>query len=143
MTTESAPAPRRSPLHEELGFTFWWDVRKLWEAELPVVPLVVSELEWLLDLPFWNDGKRKLAVCGRDVAADPDRYRSEYERTMAADLAYPINVIWLRGRWTIMDGVHRLLKAHLMRHDTILAKLAYADDIPLFNRQWWEPHNHP
>jgi len=134
---------RRSPLHDELGFTFWWDVRKLWTADLPVELLRIADLEWLLDLPFWNDGARKLAVCGRDVAADPERYAAEYRRTLAADLSYPINVIWLRDRWTIMDGVHRLLKAHLLRRSTILAKLAYSDDIPLFSRQWWEPHNHP
>jgi hypothetical protein len=87
--------------------------------------------------------RSELAVSGRDVATEPDSHRAEYERTMAADMSYPINVIWLNGRWTIMDGVHRLLKAYLSGHDTILAKLAHTDDIPLFGRQWWEPHNHP
>lgn len=143
MSWKSESAARRSPLHEELGFTFWWDVRKLWEADLPVAQIPVAELEWLLDLPFWSDGLQKLAVGGRDVATNPERYRLEYERTMIADLSYPINVIWLRERWTIMDGVHRLLKAHLLRRDMILAKLARSEDIPLFSRQWWEPHNHP
>lgn len=143
MAPEAEDRSQHSWLDAELGFTFWWDVRKLWNADLPVVPMPVTELAWLLDKPFWKDGRRKLAVSGRDVASDPGRYRLEYERTMAADLVYPINVILLGGRWVIMDGVHRLLKAWLLGRETIDAKQAREDDIPLFSREWFEPHNHP
>ena len=130
-------------MQTELGFTFYWDVRKLWEAELPIVPMRVQEFEWLLDKPFWKDGHKKLALSPRRVAADPERYRAEYERAMAADLSCPINVIFLSGRWVIMDGLHRLLKAWLCGYDTILTKQAHEQDIPLFIRKPTDPHNHP
>lgn len=130
-------------LDDELGFTFWWDVRKLWEIQLPIVAMPVHDLEWLLELPFWDDRPQDLAVSGRDVAAHPERHPVEYHRTMAADLGCPINVIWLKDRWVIMDGLHRLLKASLLGHDTILAKQAFPCDVPNFSREWWEPHNHP
>jgi hypothetical protein len=95
-------------MQTELGFTFYWDVRKLWTADLPVVSMPVREFEWLLTRPFWKDGHIKLSVSPRDVAQDPERYRTEYERTIAADLSFPISIIFLRGRWVIMDGLHRL-----------------------------------
>ena len=127
----------------ELGFTFYWDVRKLWDVDLPVSSMRVQELEWLLDLPFWKDGGQKLVLRPRDVAQHPERYRYEYERTMATDLSCPINVIFLRGRWVIMDGLHRLLKAWICGHDTILTKQAHETDIPLFARKSTELSNHP
>lgn len=127
----------------ELGLTFDWDVQKLWAADLPVVVMPVRELQWLLDKPFWKDGAKRMAVSGRDIIDDPKRYRAEYERTMAADLSYPINVILVRGRWVILDGVHRLLKAWIRGHDTILAMQAHERDIPLFSRHWSDPHHHP
>ncbi len=135
--------PEPSALHVELGLTFWWDVKKLWEVDLPIVPMPVAELEWLLDIPFWDKDSQDMALSGREVAAQPELYPDEYKRTMAADLACPINVIMLKERWIIMDGLHRLLKAQLLCHETILAKQAYPQDIPLFSREWWEPHNHP
>lgn len=137
---------RRPPdtwLQTELGLTFYWDVLKLWDADLPLAWMQVRELAWLLDKPFWNDGSKKLAVSGRDVAEAPERHRAEYERAMAADLSFPINVILLRGRWVIMDGLHRLLKAWMCGHEMIVAKQAREQDIPLFSRKWSDPHHHP
>lgn len=130
-------------MQTELGLTFYWDVRKLWNVDLPIVQMRVQELDWLLDKPFWSDGPNELVVCGRDVANDPERHREHYERALAADLSCPINVIWLRGRWVIMDGVHRLLKAWLCSYETILAKQAREEDIPLFSRRRTDPHYHP
>jgi hypothetical protein len=138
-----AEEPPHSDIHADLGFTFWWDIRKLWTVDLPVVEMRVAELEWLLDLPFWDDGPDELTLSARDVAGDRANYRVEYERAMAADLSYPINTILLNGRWVIMDGIHRLLKAWLLGHETILTKQAHPSDIPKFSRRWWEPSNHP
>lgn len=129
-------------VHDDLGIDFWWDVRRLWAAELPIRELHVAELEWLLDIPFWTvDGRTD--VRPREVAKRPELFATEHARTMRSDLSCPINVIWLRGRWVIMDGLHRLLKAHLLDEATIMAKLAYESDLPLFSRAEHEPHNHP
>jgi hypothetical protein len=34
---------------------------------------------------------------------------------VAADLGCPIDLLLRNGRWVILDGVHRLLKADLLR----------------------------
>lgn len=112
-------------MQTELELSFFWDVRKLWAVDLPVVPMQVQELEWLLEKPFWKDGHRQLALRPCDVAADPQRYPVDYERAMTADLSCPINVIYLRGRWVVMDGLHRLLKAWMCGHEMILTKQAH------------------
>ena len=118
-------------------------MRKLWAADLPIVAMPVRDLEWLLDRPFWKDGHRKLALRPRDVAAHPERYQADYQRAMAADLSCPINVIYLRGRWVAMDGLHRLLKAWMLDRETILAKQAHEQHIPLFRRKPTDSSNHP
>ena len=42
------------------------------------------------------------------------RYHEQYARTMAADLRHPLDVVRRPdGRLTILDGVHRLLRAEL------------------------------
>jgi len=128
--------------HETLGIDFHWDVRKLWAADLPTVELDVAELSWLLDLPFWTVDQRT-DVRPIEVASNPTAFADEYSRTMCADLSYPINVIWLRNRWVVLDGLHRLLKARALTHATITAKTAHMRDLPLFRRATDELHNHP
>lgn len=129
-------------VHEALGIDFHWDVTKLWAADLPIVELHVTDLVWLLDLPIWAVGDRT-DVRPVEVANEPNRFADEYDRTMRADLRYPINVIWLRDRWVALDGLHRLLKASIRGDSTITAKTAHLCDLPLFQRAADEPHNHP
>ncbi|GAA0578550.1 ParB N-terminal domain-containing protein [Kribbella sandramycini] len=93
---------------------FWWDAAKLHALDLPVGELPLEELAGHLELPFWADGGRPFQVSPRQVAADPARYDEQYARTLAADLRYPIDVARrLDGRFTVLDGVHRLLHAEL------------------------------
>jgi len=129
-------------VNEALGIDFHWDVRKLWAADLPTVELDVAELSWLLNLPFWSVDRR-CDVRPLEVANDPSGFADEHDRVMRADLQYPINVIWLRDRWIILDGLHRLLKAHVLAHSTITSTTARMRDLPLFRRAADQPHNHP
>ena len=103
----------------------------------------VRKLEWLLDKPFWKDGHRKFALRPCDVAVDLQRYQADYERAMAADLSRPVNVIGLSGRWVVIDGLHRVLKAWMCGHEVILAKQAHEEHILLFSRQPTDPSSHP
>lgn len=127
----------------ELGLTFYWDVRKLWEVDLPIKHMPLTELDWLLDQPFWKLDSHEPVLRPRDVACEPTRYPDHYQRTLNTDLSYPINAIGLKGRWVVMDGLHRLLKATILGHSTILTKLAHEGDIPKFSRRPDEPSNHP
>jgi hypothetical protein len=89
-----------------------WDRERLHALTLPVDELAVADLRWQLDLPWWRVGDRWFAVTPNQVRSDPARYPEQWRRTLAADLAFPIHVRD-GARPTILDGVHRLLKADL------------------------------
>lgn len=129
-----ALAALRPPALDGVVLDFAWSTRRLHALDLPAAELPVADLRWHLDLPFWAHGGRFFAVTPRQVAADPLTYREQYARTMAADLRYPIHVLdggGGRRRRTILDGVHRLLKAHLAGAPTITAALLAPADLDL------------
>ncbi|MFK4082841.1 hypothetical protein ACI2LF_01955 [Kribbella sp. NPDC020789] len=91
-----------------------WDLDALHALLLPVAELPVADLADHLELPFWAYQGKPFQLTPHQVAADPMRYHEQYARTLAADLAYPLNVVRRPGgRVTILDGVHRLLHAEL------------------------------
>lgn len=68
---------------------FHWDPELLWQLDLPVTELPIAGLEWHLRLPLWSHEGRPFAVSPAEVAADRDRFRGQFVRTMAADLSCP------------------------------------------------------
>ncbi|MFD7156441.1 hypothetical protein ACFV9C_17665 [Kribbella sp. NPDC059898] len=102
---------------------FHWNLDRLHALDLPVTELPLATLAHHLDLPFWAyDGP--FQITPRQVAADPVAYHAQYERTLSADLRHPIDVVHRPDdRLTILDGVHRLLRADLEHRDTISARV--------------------
>jgi hypothetical protein len=93
---------------------FLWDAERLRRLDLPETEVLVADLAWHLKLPFWSDGGLPFRVTPMQVAAAPNRYPQQYARTISSDLAYPLDMLeHLDGKRTILDGVHRLLNAHL------------------------------
>jgi ParB-like nuclease domain len=63
-------------------------------------------------------------MCGDE----PARYPQQYACTIAADCAFPIHIAPHHGRMSVLDGVHRLLKADLLGLSTVPAmRLSEAD----------------
>jgi hypothetical protein len=93
---------------------FEWSRERLWALDLPVRAMAIEELRWLLALPWWSHEGVHFAISPDQVRADPVRYVAQYARTMAADLTLPLHVLVGQDRVvTVLDGVHRLLKADL------------------------------
>lgn len=116
-------APRRLPrVIETHWHAFDWDVEALWALDLPAVAFPVSRLEWHLDVPVWPRDGVPYSLTPRDVLKSPYRYADEYRRTQAASLVFPIEITWHRGRWLILDGIHRLLKAHELGHEQMIVR---------------------
>ncbi|GAB2681267.1 hypothetical protein [Kribbella swartbergensis] len=111
------PFPLLKELPRELHdviLDFHWDQRLLWALDLPVLELEVAGLVWHLELPFWSQDGRPFQVSPLEVAADPAMHPEQHARTMRADLSYPLDAVRRSdGRITILDGVHRLLRAHV------------------------------
>lgn len=58
----------------------------------------------------------------------PGRFPDQWARVTAADPAWPIHLVWFSGRWTILDGVHRVLKADMLGETTIPAMVLSGED---------------
>lgn len=88
-----------------------WDIDKLVEASksLPVVPLNLDEIKEL-DENFWYNGPNDIPTC-RSIA-------EHLQLVQEADLSYPVI---LSGDKRVMDGMHRIVKALILGHQTINA----------------------
>jgi hypothetical protein len=88
-----------------------WIRERLWAHELPVVMVVVADLEPLLDLPWWNNGDARFCLSPAMVLARPGLHPEHDRRIAEADLRFALHLTRLDGRLTILDGVHRLARA--------------------------------
>lgn len=95
---------------KEVGFDFSWSEEKVWSLDLPVETMNVSELDWHFDIPFWNTPNGYYDLKPRDVINYPEKYKEEYERTLKSDLTYPLDIMLWKGKWLLLDGLHRLVK---------------------------------
>lgn len=96
----------------QYGFDFYWDNAKVWKVKAPITQLAISDLEWHFDVPFLWEGEGEYNLCARDVLEHPELHREEYDRMLRADMAHPIDLMDNNGRLTILDGLHRLMKAY-------------------------------
>lgn len=123
----------------DVAFTSWvWDLKKLHTLEMPVTKMAVDELSWHLDYPFWwskvgYPASGRYDIYPRDVIAlhgqaRPTEFKDEYEKalwkdydqTLAADYAnYPLDIIFYKGRWLFLDGLHRLVHAIIDGQTTV------------------------
>jgi hypothetical protein len=90
-----------------------WETREVWRIEVPRSTLPMSELEWHLDWPFFstNPPAPLFDLKPRDVLENPHHFTKHWNRVVAADLSFPLDVSTFGDRLVILDGFHRLLKS--------------------------------
>lgn len=115
---------------KEVGFDFSWDEKKVWQLSAPVSEMDIQELLWHFDIPFlWTSGGY-YNLTPWQVIRYPHAYEDEHLRTYRADLAYPIDIMENKGRWLILDGLHRLMKAYQLNHPSIKVRKIPRSEIP-------------
>jgi len=114
--------PSPPPDLEPFLLRFDWDEHLLWSLDLPVEDFPTRALAWHLDLPWWKGESGLFTVRPRAVIHYPSRHPEQYARTLNADLRYPLHLTLNEGRWTIMDGIHRLLKAVMLNRDHVAVR---------------------
>lgn len=110
------------PALNDVVLDFAWDRERLWSLDLPVSQVPLAELDWHLDLPMWAYEGRPFVLTPKEVAEKPEVFREQYARTLAADTDFPLHLLERPGRLTVLDGMHRLLRAHMEGHTRVLAK---------------------
>lgn len=116
---------------KEVGFDFSWDKKKVWRLELPAESMPMPELIWHFEVPFlWSKPDGYYDLTPQAVLENPNAYPEEHQRVLEADMSYPIDVMHWNGRWVILDGLHRLMKAHLQGHAEIDVRKVPHEEIP-------------
>ena len=102
-------------------FDFHWDNRKVWQLDAPIEAIKVSELEWQLTYPIWSASPPQplFNLCPMDVILDANMHPGHFQRMLKADFTFPIDLIWNKGKWVILDGFHRLARAKYENLETI------------------------
>lgn len=114
---------------KDVSFDFHWAEEKVWVLKIPVEEMDISELTWHFDIPFlWEKDDYDLKP--QEVLDSPETHKSEYDRTMRADLAYPIDIMENKGRWLILDGLHRLMKAFVLGMEKVQVRKVPREMIP-------------
>lgn len=115
---------------QDVGFDFSWSEEKVWKLDIPITKMKIDELLWHLDIPFlWVDGGI-YNVSPREVLASPERYKEEYERTLNAEIGFPIDIMENKGRWLILDGLHRLMQASIKECEEVDVRIIPREYIP-------------
>ncbi len=104
---------------KDIGFDFDWSEKKVWDLNIPIEEIDIKELEWHFEIPFWNTKNGYYDLKPSSVINYPKKYQKEYDRIMRSDLSYPIDIMKNKGRWLILDGLHRLVKAKILNKTTV------------------------
>jgi len=97
-----------------------WDNKKMWELNLPIEKMKVSELSWQFKIPFWKTDTPKFGLTPLEVIKNPKKYEGHYKRILEANLKHPIDIIKNpKGKWEILEGLHRLTKAKILKHKEV------------------------
>lgn len=124
----------RHEIIEEEWFDFDWDPEEVWEVDVDPEEMSVGRLEWHLGIPLWEYDGESNRVTPRQVLEAPDEYPDYFQDIMDTDLSYPLDIMWWRNRWMILDGVHRLAKATHLGKETIGVRKIPRSAIPSFGK---------
>jgi len=113
----------------EYGFDFDWDERDVWKLDYPKEEMNIKELEWHFDVPFWNLNGVFYTLKPSDVINNKEVYKREYQRIMASDISYPIDIMENKGRYVILDGLHRLVKCKLLGMKEVTVRIIPRSEI--------------
>ena len=119
---------------ENIGFDFHWDEEKVWTLDVPIEEMSISELEWHFDIPFWNKPNGYYDLTPNEVINNPNQYQDEFKRTMNADLKHPLDIMFWKNNWLLLDGLHRLVKAKQLGMDKIKVRKISKEYIPLIKK---------
>ena len=110
---------------DSVGMDFGdWDEKKVWALEEPITEIDRKELLWSFDVPFWQkDDAARWTLTPWDVIHKASGSESEQRRVAEADLSYPVDIMENKGRWFVLDGLHRLAKAYQQGQEKIRVRI--------------------
>lgn len=118
------------PIIKDVGFDFHWSEEKVWKLDVPASEMNITELVWHFDIPFLDKGKERYAVPPWAVMEHPEECPQEYARMLQADMTHPLDIMENKGRWLLLDGLHRLMKAYMRGDRRVSVRIVPRSMIP-------------
>ncbi|HEX2735724.1 MAG TPA: hypothetical protein VHM70_29190 [Polyangiaceae bacterium] len=117
---------------KDFFFDELWDTPCIWALPTAVTSSSLDGLWWHAALPIWSTVRHEARFDLRplDVVAHPERYPRHWDRILAADRSYPLELFQKSGRWVIVDGYHRLIRHRLAGAVEVRVRLHSASDWP-------------
>jgi len=121
----------------EFYFDFDWENCKVWNLDIPVESILITDIQWHLDMPFWASvpGKPLFDLVPNDVLRQLDEYPYHREKLEKCDTSFPIDVMWSEGRFVILDGIHRLAKLKMMGATLVRIRKIPTEMIPKIRKE--------
>lgn len=119
---------------QEIGFDFHWSEEKVWALNIPVEEMGIKDLVWHFDVPFWNKSNGYYDLSPNEVLEDSEKYKEEFERIVKSDLSYPLDIMFWKGKWLLLDGLHRLAKAKQSGMEKVRVRKIPIEAIPLIEK---------
>lgn len=116
------------------GLDFDWDEKDVWALDYPIEDMEIEMLEWHLSVPFWNWANEWYVISPNDVIKNREYYKEQYDRIMASDIAYPIDIMENKGRFVIFDGLHRLVKCKILGMNKVKVRIIPRNEIKNISR---------
>ena len=121
---------------EILNIGFQADEPKLWAVDIPVEEIPISEIEYNLDIPYLEEeGTNDWNLSPRNLIKNFDKEFFHSNKVNKADLQYPIEIYLHKGKWIILDGVHRFTKAVRLGYKTIKVRRVSEEIAQLTKRE--------
>ncbi len=116
---------------KEVGFDFDWDSKKVWVLDIPVTEMDMKELIWHFDIPFWElDDTDDYNLTPRAVIHNEQGTKEHRKKIEEADTSYPIDIMENKGKWLILDGLHRLVKLYECGDEKVKVRVIPREKIP-------------
>ena len=114
---------------KEVGFDFHWDESKVWALDVPIEEMDIKDLEWHFDIPFWWTEGGYYDFKPRWVIKNPKKYPDRLKRVMGSNLNYPLDIMFWKDKWLLLDGLHRLTKAKITGQQEVKVRKIPTSDI--------------
>lgn len=116
---------------KQVGFDFHWDSKKVWALVIPTQTIDIEELTWHFDIPFWEkDGTDAYNLTPWEVINKKEGTLDHQKRVEQVDLRYPIDIMENKGKYVILDGLHRLVKAYILGQKEVQVRIIPRKNIP-------------
>ena len=106
------------------GLSLLVDTIKLRELDLPIIEIDITDLLWVFEMPVWaKDGTYDWNLTPWEVIKKEDMTNDHQMRVNEADTSFPLVVTKYNNKYTVLDGVHRLVKLYLNGDKKIKVKM--------------------